>query len=272
MRHVILHHHIFKNAGSTLDAALAAQFHSNFTEVENGGALVCGAQVRDTLLHAPSVQALSSHHFSGQSYETILAELGIRAFHLALVRKPWDRIISAYNFLAASDHDDEAAQIAKHSEVVQYVHHILNYRPQEVNSPQVNIIANHGFYGRPISDQDLETAWSRYQRFSLCAPTERYDEAMVTLEYFNSPVYRPDGLKLHYTRRNVSPPKASLADLREALSSQEIGLIDEMVKYDEELWRRSNRELDRRISLVPHFLERLGEFRERCARLHRSTN
>lgn len=272
MRHVILHHHIFKNAGSTLDSALATQFHSNFVEVENGGSLVCGAQVRDTLAQGPSVQALSSHHFSGQSYETILTELGIRAFHLALVRKPWDRIISAYNFLAASDHDDEAAQIAKNSDIAEYTRHILIYRPYEINSAQVNIFANHGFYEKPTSNQDLETAWSRYQRFSLCAPSERYDEAMVTLEYFISPVYRPHGLKLHYTRRNVSPRKSYISDLREALSTPEISLIDEMVKHDEELWRRSNQELDRRISLVPHFNDRLAEFRERCARLHRPPN
>lgn len=270
MRHVILHHHIFKNAGSSLDAALAGHFGDAFSGIENGGDLVSAAQLQMTLREAPKLQALSSHHFSGQNFENVLSELGVRAFHVALVRRPWERIISAYNYLSSSDQSDEAALIAKSEEPLYFIKWMLNNQPHQINSPQVNIFANHGFYAKAVSEVDLERAWSRYRSFALCAPTDRFDEAMVTLEYFCSPAYRPQGLKLHYIRSNVSSPKAALDAIRQSLPKMETDLINEMNRYDEELYHRSSVELDRRISLIPDFPERLAEFKERCARLRAS--
>jgi hypothetical protein len=47
-----------------------------------------------------------------------------------------------------------------------------------VDNVQVTTLANDTYYGRCISDDDLQRAWARYQAFALCAPVERYDEAM----------------------------------------------------------------------------------------------
>jgi hypothetical protein len=139
-----------------------------------------------------------------------------------------------------------------------------------IDNPQVNIIANDGFYGCAVSDNDLEKACARYAKFSLCAPVERYDEAMVVLEYFNSPVYFPAGLNMAYVRQNVSGSLPGENKLEALLGKDMYKWIARLHARDERLWRFANAELDRRISLVPEFRRRLVEFLNRCKELEHS--
>ncbi|MCP2086966.1 UNVERIFIED_ORG: hypothetical protein J2Y81_002983 [Paraburkholderia sediminicola] len=96
---------------------------------------------------------------------------------------------------------------------------------------------------------------------------ERYDEAMVVLEYFNSPVYLPAGLNMAYIRQNVSGSLPGENKLDALLGKDIHKWIAKLHARDERLWRFANVELDRRISLVPDFRRRLAGFLERCKEL-----
>ena len=272
MRHIIVHHHIFKNAGSTLDSSLAVQFGTGFAHLEDEGNPVHASTLVEFLDRHPDLKAVSSHNFQGQSFEPFLKDHGYRAFNLAMVRAPSQRLISVYKYLRGSEPSSDLARLSQELDFRSFVQQLIEHYPHMIDSPQVNIIANDGFYGRAVSDIDLERACARYETFSLCAPVERYDEAMVVLEYFNSPVYLPTGLNMAYVRQNVSGSLPGEDKLDALLGKDIYEWIARLHARDESLWRFANAELDRRISLVPDFHRRLAGFLERCRDLENSDN
>jgi hypothetical protein len=113
MRHVILHHHIFKNAGTTLDFSLQRQFGAGFSGLHNEqhGVVSAGAVI-DFLDQNPDLKALSSHDFHTQDFGH---GDRYRFFNLALVRRPLARMLSIYTYGRQSD--GELAVIAKQTDV-----------------------------------------------------------------------------------------------------------------------------------------------------------
>jgi hypothetical protein len=268
LRHIILHHHIFKNAGTTLDFSLAAQFGTAFMHLENAGNPVDEIMLAAFLDRYPDISAISSHQLSDTSFEPVLRARGYRAFNLAMIRRPLPRLLSVYKFLKRHKSSDALGSLASRLELQPFIQTLIDNYPHFIDNAQVNILANYGFYRCAVSDNDLQKAWARYRLFSLCAPVERYDEAMVVLEYFNSPVYAPQGLNLAYIRQNTSEPLASEGELNEMIDAQSYNWLERLNRFDERLWRFANIELDRRISLIPNFSHRLAAFQDRCGQLN----
>jgi len=269
MPHVILHHHIFKNAGSTLDYSLAKQFPGKLMHLEDDGNPIVPEILIKFLDANPRVKVISSHNFGGQSFEPYLWSRSIWASHYAMVRRPLDRLVSIYKFFRREPCHD-LGRLAGELDLQRFLWSLIERYPHMVDNTQVTTLANDNYYGHCIGDDDLQRAWARYRAFALCAPMERYDEAMVTLEYNNAPNF-DEGLDLAYVPQNVSDPIPGEDKLRRLIGSE---LHDWLVRFselDERLWQFASDELDRRITMVPQFAKRLADFRERCAKLQRSS-
>jgi hypothetical protein len=267
MRHIILHHHIFKNAGSSLDSSLAAQFGQAFTHFEMDGNPIDERALVAFLDRQPLLEVVSSHNFMGGPIESILRSHGYRAFHLAMVRRPFQRLLSIYKYFRRTHTGHDLSRLAAQLDIQSYGRLLIERYPHMVDNPQVNILANDGFYGHAVCEDDLSRAWDRYSKYSLCAPVERYDESMVVLEYFNAPVYAPNGLNLAYVRQNVSEPIFGEENVKETLGEATFDWLRRLHEFDERLWSFANAELNRRICRVPEFDQRLASFKVRCQRL-----
>jgi hypothetical protein len=267
LRHIILHHHIFKNAGSTLDYALARQFPGWFMHFEDEGNTIVPDKLIEFLEQYPRAKAISSHNFGGQTFEPRLADRRILASHYAMVRRPLDRLVSVYKFFRKLEPSTDLERLANSLDARSFVRVMNEQYPHMVDNPQVLILGNNGFYARPIGEEEFTRAWTRLREFSLCAPVERYDEAMVTVEYFNSPNFAPDVLDLSYVKQNVSPALPRDDRLADLFGQELYDRLVRLNQWDERLWQCANAELDRRIGLVPNFAKRLEQFRARCAQL-----
>lgn len=263
MRHIILHHHFFKNAGSSLDFALSRQFGDGFASLHDASGWVSNEQMAMFLNRSPGIRAVSSHHTLAQNFSVP----GVWFFNFALVRRPLPRLISTYRFLQRSD--GPLSDLAQGTSFREFVRALIEHYPNMVDSPQVMAFARNGFYSRPTSDADLAIARARYAEFSLCAPVERFDEAMVTVEYFNSLVFLPKGLDLAYVPQNVGPIGAEFDDFEKMLGPELFEWLSSRLARDEALWNFANAELDRRVSATPDFAAKLVAFKERCAALVR---
>ncbi len=121
MRTIILHYHLFKNAGTSLDRILRdnfgdawltrefpideSQFKGNTPEVE--------AWIRENQQAA----AFSSHTMMGP-----LPKIeGVRVVSLMLLRDPIDRIKSAYRFERSQETKTFGSVLAKHTDLEGYV-------------------------------------------------------------------------------------------------------------------------------------------------------
>lgn len=62
MRPVILHYHLFKNAGTSIDACLEQSFGHLWRNIDSPlGHTICAQQISDYLHSSPELKALSSH-------------------------------------------------------------------------------------------------------------------------------------------------------------------------------------------------------------------
>lgn len=261
LRHVFIHHHVFKNAGTSLDDALERFFGADFGSIHDPSAQ--GAILEDDLIGylngRPSLSAVSSHHFHGRRF----AAKGFAFFELALIRRPMARFVSIYRHTRRES--GEVGDAARRLSIDLFVRDLIDRSPHQVDNPQVNIFANHGFYGRATNDSDLARARERLSSFSLCAPVERFEEALVTLEYFNAPVFGQ--LDLAFIRQNVSEDGSSADHLAAQISEGNKAWLMAMNRRDHALWKFCDAELTRRTSMVPQFAQRLDAFRGRCAAL-----
>lgn len=264
MRYVLLHYHLFKNAGTTLDSALENQFGDAFETVHDSGSdgIVTHDMMYNFLKKNKNVIAISSHHLHGQDYFTDKSD-PIRFIKIVFIRDPIDRIRSIYNFYKENGDESPMSIMASSANAAEFVGMLLEGYPQIVDNNQVNILANMGFYARPVSKCDLKIAWEKISSFSVCAPTDRYDDAIVAAEHFISPNFYPYRLNLASAHQNISQGGLSRQQFKEQIG----GLYDlllEINQYDRRLHELSFGELERRLALIPFLENKRKSFKDRC--------
>lgn len=95
MRSVILHYHLFKNAGSSIDAILQDSFGERWTNIDSPVGHTISAQQMSKTIHArPELLAISSHDLA----PPLPLEEQVRVFPIVFLRHPIVRAKSAYLF------------------------------------------------------------------------------------------------------------------------------------------------------------------------------
>jgi hypothetical protein len=118
MRTVILHYHLFKNAGTSVDHILRQNFADAWVSREfsaKGGSNT--GEVIQWIRETPGGIAFSSHTMIGP-----LPQIdGIQVVPVMLLRDPIDRIRSAYAFERMQKAETKGAQLAKAHDLAGYV-------------------------------------------------------------------------------------------------------------------------------------------------------
>lgn len=119
MRKVILHYHLFKNAGTSLDAVLKANFPGRWVTGEFTAARhdANTAEVARWIEREDTAVAFSSH--------TALLPppqlSGVECFPIVFVRHPIDRIASAYAFERAQEGATFGSTLARNTSLAGYI-------------------------------------------------------------------------------------------------------------------------------------------------------
>lgn len=121
VRDVIVHYHIFKNAGTTVDSLL----HANFTDT-NGAVegeypwdTLTSRQLLDFILANPRLDVVSSH----QARLPLPEHPGLRIHPIVFLRHPIDRVESVYRFerRQAPDSLSPSVRIAQNTDLRGFV-------------------------------------------------------------------------------------------------------------------------------------------------------
>lgn len=119
MRTVILHYHLFKNAGTSLDAALKECIKPEewVTKEFHAQPKVNRAKVAQWILDNPQAKVFSTHtaHLPPPNLE------GIKVLPVIFLRHPIDRIVSAYAFEAKQGGDSFGAVLARNTDLSGYI-------------------------------------------------------------------------------------------------------------------------------------------------------
>ena len=275
MRFVLLHHHIFKNAGSSVDAALARHFGQGFSEFhpaphENGR--VPPALLFEYLDINDHIHALSSHHFFGRDFERELDPLRKEKYYFfdcIILRHPISRLVSMYVYYIGIPRTDNPISDAAHNlSFPDFLKLIMWRHPNFAVNPQVTMFGcDH--YAAPPSNKNFHRALGRLEKVAILGTVEEYTKTMVVAEYFLQPVF--SGLQIHSSRQNVSKHEAlpgydgSLKFIENMVGEQLFSQFCNMNALDILLLKAVTDELDRRASYVPDFDIRYENFLERCS-------
>lgn len=266
MRDVLLHGHIFKNAGTTLDWSLHRSFKKHFLEHREDKQMRLHAQeVFAGALEDPALRAVSSHSMPSPAPSVE----GVTFSMMLMLRHPLKRVRSVYDFERRQDAQTPGAVAAKEKDYTAYV----MWRMQADVGPTIRNFQTRYVCGHDarraqteVGPEHFAAAAAQVIESQLFGVVERYDESMVVFE--QSLCAKFPEIDLAYVPQNVtrsrfgSRKKSWYTDLGEAQTA----LIDNNA-YDLALYQLANKQLDKRLSEVPDFDARISEFRGRCEAL-----
>lgn len=122
VRHIVLHNHLFKNAGTSVDHILRQNFQERWVKREfsdpHPGQT---AEIAGWIQNNPDAIAFSSH-----TIQTVLPVMpDVRIIQIVMLRDPVERIVSAYRFEKTQISQTRGAQLARQNGFAGYVHALL---------------------------------------------------------------------------------------------------------------------------------------------------
>ncbi|MGF1493843.1 MAG: hypothetical protein ACFBSC_15590 [Microcoleaceae cyanobacterium] len=249
-RVILVHHHIFKNAGTSLQYALKQYFKDQYYECElPNSQMVTTADLEQFIVEHPEARVISGHHIcwptpQGEDYRTQ---------SIVLLRDPLARGESVYKFERKQQAETEGAVMAKEMDFAEYVRWRLDRTPTMLCNYQTYYCSQQekGDRNRIPTEADLEVAMQNLQASAVVGTVERYEE---TLESANRRLEADyPGMALVYQYLNVTgkPEVPSQEQVQEKLRVMLGGeIVDELVegnRLDQKLWQMADKILGERM-------------------------
>ena len=268
-RFVVVHYHIFKNGGSTVEHILNREFPGSFARLHGptSDAVLDGENLAVFLKEHPGVDAVTSHHLR---YPLPVIRNTV-LFDCCFLRHPLERLDSLYSYYRKIDSTEPLCRMAHRCAPVEFFRHLIDRAPEQVANVQVVQLANGGAFTRPAHEGDLDRAVRIVRNMAFPGVVEMFRESLVAAEYFMRPAF--PSLRLNYSGpANMSRPALASAEQRQQrlLDRWGTGLYNELKKLnslDIELVARATQEIERRLDLTAGLSGRIAEFDSRCQEL-----
>lgn len=186
-RHLVVHYHVFKNAGSTFDTMLERQFPGRWGhfDKQNAASYITPSELAGFIAARPELAALSSHQAVLPAPEIE----GVSITPVMFLRHPLDRVRSVYEFERrqgqASGPVSKGAEHAARLSFREY----LQWRFETglngvVHNFQTMRLIHHPRFGRqPLKDTDFEQAWLRLRSLPFFGLVEQFDASIDMLSH-----------------------------------------------------------------------------------------
>ena len=171
---LLIHYHIFKNAGTSFEWALERTFGDRFRRYDspNPGGLVSSRELARLVRAEPHLAAISSH----QAVPPAPRILGRKVLTSILIRDPIARIGSIYAFERGQKVETPGALKAKELDFKSYVQWRLATSPAMFCNYQVYFCAGRKLLFGDCSQRDLEAAIIRLDGIDIVGTVRRYRE------------------------------------------------------------------------------------------------
>jgi hypothetical protein len=217
-RTLVVHYHLFKNAGTSVDELLKRNFGTRWAQMEfegGPGQEKKSVQLVNYLLESPNLLAFSSH--TAQLPLPVLD--GVSIFPIVFIRHPIDRLRSAYSFERVQKAETLGARMAKEHDFAGYLSEQLKLaHNRSVRNFQTGRLARN----EPASaGSELERAMRTIKALPFVGLVEAYDQSIERLEALLKPRFpRFQGVTVH---KNATRPADSSLEDRLAAVEREIG-------------------------------------------------
>lgn len=214
MRNVLLHYHYFKNAGTSIDAILSANFQGKWLTAEFEG-MNNHEAVGQWIAANPEAQAFSSH-----TAQFPLPEIpGVRVLPIIVLRHPLDRMLSAYSFERKQVSDSFGARLAKRTSFAGYVRTRLDL-PNDHQCRNFQSLRLARFIPGPrISEMDR--ALDTLMKLPFVGVVEDFATSAQHMESWLKPIF--PAFKAFTARKNVSASEGNTMAERLDTMRRELG-------------------------------------------------
>jgi hypothetical protein len=222
-RELILHYHLFKNAGTSIDELLRRNFGPRWAIQEFSASRgENAAAVREFIGNNPDLQAISSH----TALLPVPQLSGADIFPIIFIRHPVDRLRSAYEFERRQQASTPGARLAKTHDFGGYLRELLrNPRHRQIRNFQTFRLSHAGAARKR---SEVQRAIVTLGTLPFVGLVERFDESVARLQIRLRPLF--PGFGVQPVHRN-------------AASSRQDTLLDRLAKVEETLGKELYREI-----------------------------
>jgi hypothetical protein len=190
MRNVIIHYHIFKNAGSTLDTILKQNFAGNTGLIEGPFAwsTLSPGEIAHYLRENKNLIAVSSHQARLPSPQCA----GIQFYPLLFIRHPIDRLESIYEFDRRQPNENLPARMAKQHDLAGYLAWRLRHNNGAIirNFQTIHLAARELDMRTACANaHDLQFAKARLSELPCFGIVDRFDESINIIANYLKPTF-----------------------------------------------------------------------------------
>ena len=271
-RVIILHGHMFKNAGTTFDWCLRRNFGDRFYEHHQDKLMRRGgtSYLAQFLTDNTGIIALSSHHLC---YPVpLLANTVVLPVYI--LRDPIERIHSVYHFERKQKAETLGAISAKKMNFLEYVQWRMQPDvPPTIREFQTRFCSGYlDKFGVPVNEEIYQEAVTTIEQTPLVGVVDRFDETMVVFEQVLKPYFPEIDLSYISQNTNLRFKKLEPHQKREKVIAELGSYADQVLdenRYDNQLYKYAHEVLNGRISEIEGFQGRVEDLRLRCSHLSR---
>lgn len=225
MRSVIVHMHLFKNAGSTVDAIFEKNISDGIfgLEGEHPWSVLPGEKAVDFIDRHPELRVLTSH----QVIFPLQSRSDLEILPVFFLRHPIDRAGSVYSFEKRQDPQSPGAIRAKQLGPADYVAWRLSGEGGIVIKNFHVLRLSDALVGQEdprtavATREDLERAKRRLEESPFFGIVERFDDSIAMMSHWMEGSF--PGIELTYEKKNFSPDRARTLEERVAHLQADLG-------------------------------------------------
>ena len=252
MRKIILHSHIFKNAGTTFDHVLERNFGKGFIDHRDDKEVLRGRGdfVKEFLRSNVDICAFSSHsiHFHIESDDEF------KFFQVYFIRHPIERIRSVYRFERLQGPSISlGGKMASELNFNDYVAwRMRSDVPATIRNAHTIFLSGMG-PGVGEIDVMFERAKKCIEEKAFVGVVDRFDESLAVLSSILKPHF--NNIDLTYVKKNVLDKTSMSMDMKiyyikSMLSNEVYNDVIEKNHFDLELYKLANRKLDENLCAI----------------------
>ena len=236
---ILIHHHIFKNAGTSFCYALKKHFQKRFLEYDlPNSRIVTQQDLKNFIQDHPQALAISGHHICLNTPQLPNYQL----ISSILLRQPLARIKSIYKFEQKQQADTSGAIQAKKLNFKEYVLWRLDVTPNMLGNYQTHYCSRSKLADirQQPTEEELEIAIANLKKCAIVGTVERYEDFLqLALDHLRE--FFPD-IYLGYIRLNKTSPSQQTfeevkTDLVEELGESLVSELEAKNQLDQKLYQ-----------------------------------